>query len=187
MNIFLTAILLAVPFSPPPLQVTSNPPSLRINSKQPTLLVFYTAKWCRACKQQYPMVRKLAGEGYPINYIDVDDPKWSKHIKRFPYTVLPHWLMVKDRKAWQVRRGAVSEVTIRQWFGEAGLPTPRARAPARAYTPASKVVVCQPYIPPVTRQMPVRRAPVASYGGFRGLRGLPSCGNPGCPMCPRVW
>jgi len=148
-----------------PLPVLTEKPRsdpLRVNVDEPVVLILYRAEWCGPCHSQFAMLSRLRGEGYPIRSIDVDDPKFARFLKRQPYTVLPHYLMVRDGRTWQVRRGSIDESTVRRWFAKAGFLPPQK---AIQYTTAPAE-----YFQP----MPRYQAPTRMAGG---------CGNPGCQMC----
>ena len=154
--------------NPLPILTPVKADPLRVNVDKPVALILYTAKWCGACHSQFRMLGRLKREGYPVYSIDVDDSKFARFLKRQPYAALPHFLMVRDGRTWQVRRGSIDESTVRRWFAKAGFVPPQ-RQVVR-YVPA-----------PVEQYYP--RSFMRS-GGLVGIPGYGSgCGNPGCAMC----
>ena len=78
----------------------------------PNCAIFWTADWCRYCKDMYPVVAKLQEEGYTVHVINYDKNKaLAAHmgIKKLPTTII-----------WQVRKevsrylGVVSSLTLKK-------------------------------------------------------------------------
>ena len=66
-------------------------PEIAFTSNKPTFLEFY-AEWCEVCKKMSPSVSKLRKEyGKDINFvfINVDNPKWEKYIKKMNVNGIP--------------------------------------------------------------------------------------------------
>ena len=70
---------------------TSIDPEIAFTTNKPIFLEFY-AEWCEVCKKMSPSVSKLRKEcGKDINFvfINVDNPKWEKYIKKMNVNGIP--------------------------------------------------------------------------------------------------
>ena len=70
---------------------TSIDPDIAFKTNKPIFLEFY-AEWCEVCKKMSPSVSKLRKEyGKDINFvfINVDNPKWEKYIKKMNVNGIP--------------------------------------------------------------------------------------------------
>ena len=70
---------------------TSIDPEIAFTTKKPIFLEFY-AEWCEVCKKMSPGVSELRKEyGKDINFvfINVDNPKWEKYIKKMNVNGIP--------------------------------------------------------------------------------------------------
>ncbi len=69
----------------------SMDPEIAFANKKPTYLEFY-AEWCEICKEMAPEVSQLKKEfDNEINFVflNVDNPKWDKFVKRFNVNGIP--------------------------------------------------------------------------------------------------
>ncbi len=70
---------------------TSIDPEIAFTTNKPIFLEFY-AEWCEVCKKMSPNVSKLRKEyGKEINFVflNVDNPKWEKYIKKMNVNGIP--------------------------------------------------------------------------------------------------
>ena len=70
---------------------TSIDPEIAFTTNKPIFLEFY-AEWCEVCKKMSPSVSQLRKEyGKNINFvfINVDNPKWEKYIKKMNVNGIP--------------------------------------------------------------------------------------------------
>ena len=70
---------------------TSIDPEIAFTTNKPIFLEFY-AEWCEVCKKMSPSVSELRKEyGKDINFvfINVDNPKWEKYIKKMNVNGIP--------------------------------------------------------------------------------------------------
>ena len=70
---------------------TSIDPEIAFTTNKPIFLEFY-AEWCEVCKKMAPGVSELRKEyGNDINFvfINVDNPKWEKYIKKMNVNGIP--------------------------------------------------------------------------------------------------
>ena len=70
---------------------TSIDPEIAFTTNKPIFLEFY-AEWCEVCKKMSPGVSELRKEyGKDINFvfINVDNPKWEKYIKKMNVNGIP--------------------------------------------------------------------------------------------------
>ena len=66
-------------------------PEIAFTNDKPTYLEFY-AEWCEICKEMAPEVTELKKDfDNEINFVflNVDNPKWDKFIKRFKVNGIP--------------------------------------------------------------------------------------------------
>ena len=66
-------------------------PEIAFTTNKPIFLEFY-AEWCEVCKKMSPDVSELRKEyGKDINFvfINVDNPKWEKYIKKMNVNGIP--------------------------------------------------------------------------------------------------
>ena len=66
-------------------------PEIAFTTNKPIFLEFY-AEWCEVCKKMAPGVSELRKEyGKDINFvfINVDNPKWEKYIKKMNVNGIP--------------------------------------------------------------------------------------------------
>ncbi len=139
---------------------------------KPVLLVMFYSKWCEPCNAMKPVLRRLRDEGYAIQCLDVEDPKWKVYAERFNVRAVPYWVMFIDGMSWQTRKGNVSESVLRRWHLEAK----QKQAGIIAVPPLVSIPVVRPV--PQYRPMPVyRSAPVyqRAWGVTRG-RWCAMCG-----------
>ena len=69
----------------------SMDPEIALTNGNPTYLEFY-AEWCEICKEMAPEVTKLKKDfDNEINFVflNVDNPKWEKFIKKFKVNGIP--------------------------------------------------------------------------------------------------
>ena len=69
----------------------SMDPEIAFTNGKPTYLEFY-AEWCEICKDMAPEVTKLKKDfDNEINFVflNVDNPKWNKFIKKFEVNGIP--------------------------------------------------------------------------------------------------
>jgi len=70
---------------------TSIDPDIAFKTNKPIFLEFY-AEWCEVCKKMSPGVSELRNEyAQDINFvfINVDNPKWEKYIKKMNVNGIP--------------------------------------------------------------------------------------------------
>ena len=70
---------------------TSIDPEIAFTTNKPLFLEFY-AEWCEVCKKMSPSVSELRKEyAKDINFvfINVDNPKWEKYIKKMNVNGIP--------------------------------------------------------------------------------------------------
>ena len=70
---------------------TSIDPEIAFTTKKPIFLEFY-AEWCEVCKKMSPSVselRKLYEKDINFVFINVDNPKWEKYIKKMNVNGIP--------------------------------------------------------------------------------------------------
>lgn len=56
-----------------------------------TKALFFTAKWCGACRKMYPIIKRLQRDGYDIQIVDydLDKPLARKHgVRSLPTLVV---------------------------------------------------------------------------------------------------
>ena len=66
-------------------------PEIAFSNGKPTYLEFY-AEWCEICKEMAPEVTELKKDfENEINFVflNVDNPKWNKYIKKFNVNGIP--------------------------------------------------------------------------------------------------
>ena len=66
-------------------------PEIAFTTNKPIFLEFY-AEWCEVCKKMSPSISELEKEyGKDINFvfINVDNPKWEKYIKKMNVNGIP--------------------------------------------------------------------------------------------------
>ena len=89
--IFFKSILFQSSFLLKNLGKTSIDPEIAFTSNKPIFLEFY-AEWCEVCKKMSSSVSELKKEyGEDINFvfINVDNPKWEKYIKKMNVNGIP--------------------------------------------------------------------------------------------------
>ena len=70
---------------------TSIDPEIAFTTNKPIFLEFY-AEWCEVCKKMSPSVselRKLYEKDINFVFINVDNPKWEKYIKKMNVNGIP--------------------------------------------------------------------------------------------------
>ena len=70
---------------------TSIDPEIAFATNKPVFLEFY-AEWCEVCKKMSPNVsklRKLYEKDINFVFINVDNPKWEKYIKKMNVNGIP--------------------------------------------------------------------------------------------------
>ena len=78
---------------------TSIDPEIAFATNKPIFLEFY-ADWCEVCKKMSIGVsefRKEYGEEINFVFLNVDNPKWEKYIKRMNVNGIPH-INLYDKK-----------------------------------------------------------------------------------------
>ncbi len=150
-----------------------------VNTTKTVLLVMFYSKWCEPCNAMKPVLRRMRDEGYAIQCLDVEDPKWKVYAGRFNVRAVPHWVMFIDGMSWQTRKGSVSELVLRRWYLEAKQKQAGIIA-VRPVPPLVSIPVVRSV--PQYQPMPVyRSAPV--YQRAWGVTRRGGCGNPACAMC----
>ncbi len=89
--IFFKSTLFETSFLLKDLGKTSIDPEIAFTTNKPIFLEFY-AEWCEVCKKMSPGVSKLRKDyGKDINFvfINVDNPKWEKYIKKMNVNGIP--------------------------------------------------------------------------------------------------
>ena len=96
---------------------TSIDPEIAFTTKKPIFLEFY-AEWCEVCKKMAPGVSQLRKEyEKDINFvfINVDNPKWEKYIKKMNVNGIPQInLFDKELKLETTFIGLQDESDIKQ-------------------------------------------------------------------------
>ena len=89
--IFFKNILFKSSFLLKELGKTSIDPEIAFTTNKPIFLEFY-AEWCEVCKKMSPSINRLSKEyGNDINFvfINVDNPKWEKYVKKMNVNGIP--------------------------------------------------------------------------------------------------
>ena len=74
-------------------------PEIAFTTNKPIFLEFY-AEWCEVCKKMSPGVSELRKDyGKDINFVflNVDNPKWEKYIKRMNVNGIPQINLFDDQ------------------------------------------------------------------------------------------
>ena len=96
-------------------------PEIAFKNNKPTFLEFY-AEWCEVCKEMAPKVSALKEEyeeGINFVFLNVDNQKWSKYIRKFDVNGIPQ-VNLFDRKGnlKSTLIGKQEESTIREFISD---------------------------------------------------------------------
>lgn len=79
-------------------------------SKKDVTLLAFQAKWCGACKEMEPVLKKLERKGYHVVRVDVETAKGRKLAKDYRVKELPTFIVVDKAGREQAREtGVISE------------------------------------------------------------------------------
>ncbi len=79
----------------------SMDPEIALTNGKPTYLEFY-AEWCEICKEMAPEVIELKKDfENEINFVflNVDNPKWNKFIKRYKVNGIPQFNFIDPNES----------------------------------------------------------------------------------------
>ena len=88
-------------------------PEIAFTNGKPTFLEFY-AEWCEICKKTAPEVTELKKDfENEINFVflNVDNPKWDKFIKRFKVNGIPQINLIDSNSNLQATLIGLQEET----------------------------------------------------------------------------
>lgn len=86
-----------------------------LKSEKPVLIDFW-ATWCGPCMRQGPIVEELAGEGYIVGKVDVDqEPGLAQ---RFQVMSIPTLIIFKDGKEAKRLVGLTPKETLKSLLDE---------------------------------------------------------------------
>jgi len=91
----------------------SMDPEIAFTNGKPTFLEFY-AEWCEICKKTAPEVTELKKDfENEINFVflNVDNPKWDKFIKRFKVNGIPQINLIDSNSNLQATLIGLQEET----------------------------------------------------------------------------
>tara|TARA_Y100000589_G_scaffold129542_1_gene123217 strand:- start:357 stop:863 length:507 start_codon:yes stop_codon:yes gene_type:complete len=96
---------------------TSIDPEIAFSTNKPIFLEFY-AEWCEVCKKMSPGVeelRKVYGKNINFVFLNVDNPKWEKYIKKMNVNGIPQInLYDKELNLEKTFIGLQDEIIIRE-------------------------------------------------------------------------
>ena len=85
-----------------------------LRSEKPVLVDFW-ATWCGPCMRQGPIVEELAGEGYSVGKVDVDqEPALAQ---KFQVMSIPTLIVFKNGEKAEMTVGAKSKEEIKAMLG----------------------------------------------------------------------
>ena len=86
-----------------------------LRSEKPVLVDFW-ATWCGPCMRQAPIVEELAGEGYSVGKVDVDqEPALAQ---KFQVMSIPTLIIFKDGKEPKRLVGLTAKDTLKALMDE---------------------------------------------------------------------
>lgn len=86
-----------------------------LRSEKPVLVDFW-ATWCGPCMRQGPIVEELAGEGYSVGKVDVDqEPALAQ---KFQVMSIPTLIIFKDGKEAKRLVGLTAKDTLKALMDE---------------------------------------------------------------------
>lgn len=86
-----------------------------LKSEKPVLVDFW-ATWCGPCMRQGPIVEELAGEGYSVGKVDVDqEPVLAQ---KFQVMSIPTLIIFKDGKEAKRLVGLTAKDTLKALMDE---------------------------------------------------------------------
>ena len=86
-----------------------------LRSEKPVLVDFW-ATWCGPCVRQGPIVEELAGEGYSVGKVDVDqEPALAQ---KFQVMSIPTLIIFKDGKEAKRLVGLTAKDTLKALMDE---------------------------------------------------------------------
>lgn len=86
-----------------------------LRSEKPVLVDFW-ATWCGPCMRQAPIVEELAGEGYSVGKVDVDqEPALAQ---KFQVMSIPTLIIFKDGKEAKRLVGLTAKDTLKALLDE---------------------------------------------------------------------
>ena len=86
-----------------------------LRSEKPVLVDFW-ATWCGPCMRQGPIVEELAGEGYSVGKVDVDqEPALAQ---KFQVMSIPTLIIFKDGKEAKRLVGLTANDTLKALMDE---------------------------------------------------------------------
>ena len=86
-----------------------------LRSEKP-VLVYFWATWCGPCMRQGPIVEELAGEGYSVGKVDVDqEPALAQ---KFQVMSIPTLIIFKDGKEAKRLVGLTAKDTLKALMDE---------------------------------------------------------------------
>ncbi len=86
-----------------------------LKSEKPVLVDFW-ATWCGPCMRQGPIVEELAGEGYSVGKVDVDqEPALAQ---KFQVMSIPTLIIFKDGKEAKRLVGLTAKDTLKALMDE---------------------------------------------------------------------
>ena len=86
-----------------------------LRSEKPVLVDFW-ATWCGPCMRQGPIVEELAGEGYSVGKVDVDqEPALAQ---KFQVMSIPTLIIFKDGKEAKRLVGLTAKDTLKALMHE---------------------------------------------------------------------
>lgn len=86
-----------------------------LRSEKPVLVDFW-ATWCGPCMRQGPIVEELAGEGYSVGKVDVDqEPALAQ---KFQVMSIPTLIIFKDGKEAKRLVGLTAKDTLKALLDE---------------------------------------------------------------------
>ncbi len=77
-----------------------------------TKILFFSARWCSACREMYPTMEKLAKEGYNVMFVDFQRDK--ELVKKYEVTSLPTIVVLRGDEEIARFVGKVTEETLRK-------------------------------------------------------------------------